>query len=383
MTWVRTAGLIAGLVVGLPACGSNGKSESPVLSQVTALSAGSEYTCGLLAGGTVRCWGANFAGQLGSPTTDSSLDRTTAIAVPGVVDAVGVSAGFSQACAVLSGGTVKCWGKNVAPFSLLDEPPLPPQEIIGVLDARAVSVGRGIACALIGDGTVQCWGADGTSSLGNANQGASSPPDSGSPVSVSGVGTAIAIASSTDHNCALLADGTVECWGDTWLDARYTETAVTPRVVGVGNSSAIATAFQYSCVVLADTTVRCWGVNALGTLGDGSTSNSAVPVAVAGVVGAKAVSAGEFHACTLLDGGELKCWGANSAGELGDGTLGDSAVPVAVAGMRGAVAVAAGDAHTCALLADSTVRCWGAGAASCTSDPCMDSVVPVIVRATP
>ena len=124
-------------------------------------------------------------------------------------------------------------------------------------------------------------------------------------------------------------------------------------------------------------------MNALGTLGDGSTSNSATAVAVTGVIGAKAVSAGEFHACTVLDGGELKCWGANSAGEFGDGTRTDSALPVAVAGVRGAVAVAAGDAHTCARLADSTVRCWGAGAASCTRDPCMDSVVPVIVRAAP
>jgi len=353
-----------------------------VLSQVTALSAGSEFTCGLLVGGTVRCWGANFAGQLGSATPDSSLDWTTAIAVPGVVDAAFVSAGVSQACAVLSGGTVECWGKDLASTSTFEEPPLPPHEILGVHDARAVSVGRGIACALIADGSIQCWGADGTSSLGNANQSGSSP-DSSSPVSVTGVSAAIAVSSSTDHNCALLADGTVECWGDTWVDARHTETAVAPRAVGAGKSSALATAFQYTCAVLADTTVQCWGENALGTLGDGSTSNSAIPVTATGVIGATAVSAGEFHACALLDGGKLKCWGANSAGELGDGTLHDSAAPVEVVGISDAVAVAAGDAHSCALLADSTVRCWGAGVNNCTTDPCMDSVAPVTVHAAP
>ena len=382
MTWVRNAGLIVGLLAGLPACGSHEQEDGPVLSQVTALSAGTEFTCGLMADGTVRCWGVNFARQLGSATADSSLDRTTAIAVPGVVDAIGVSAGFTQACAVLSDGTVKCWGKGSATNSAFDAP-FPPLEIAGVHDARAVSVGRGRACALIADGTVQCWGADSISSLGNASLGDPSLPDSSSPLSASGVSTAIAIASSTDHNCALMADGTVKCWGETWLDARYAENAVTPRVVDVGNSSAIATAFGYTCVVLADTTLQCWGVNSLGTLGDGSTSNSATPVVVAGVIGAKAVSAGDYHACTLLDGGELKCWGSNLAGELGDGTRTDSAVPVAVAAIRGSVAVAAGDAHTCALLADSTVRCWGSGLAACTSDPCVDSVVPVVVRAAP
>ena len=65
-----------GLVAALPACGSHGREDGPMLSQVTALSAGSGYTCGLMADGTVRCWGANFAGQLPRKRQSGRLQPT-------------------------------------------------------------------------------------------------------------------------------------------------------------------------------------------------------------------------------------------------------------------------------------------------------------------
>jgi alpha-tubulin suppressor-like RCC1 family protein len=57
----------------------------------------------------VRCWGYNRYGVLGDGTTE---DSSVAVTVSGITNATAVSAGSSQACAVLTGGTVQCWGYN-------------------------------------------------------------------------------------------------------------------------------------------------------------------------------------------------------------------------------------------------------------------------------
>ncbi len=71
-----------------------------------------EHTCGVTQAGGAFCWGANDLGQLGNgdfadsfvPAPVSGLDRGT----------VSVSAGSLHACALTAVGTVKCWGANGA-----------------------------------------------------------------------------------------------------------------------------------------------------------------------------------------------------------------------------------------------------------------------------
>ena len=75
-----------------------------VLITATSVSAGTYHTCAVLSGGTVRCWGRGSYSQLGNGSTSN---QTTPVSVSRISTATSVSAGTYHTCAVISGGTVK------------------------------------------------------------------------------------------------------------------------------------------------------------------------------------------------------------------------------------------------------------------------------------
>ena len=68
-----------------------------------------DYTCVLLTGATVKCWGYNLQGQLGNGTMQTTNVPTSVTGLSGVTV---VSAGVTFACARLASGSARCWGAN-------------------------------------------------------------------------------------------------------------------------------------------------------------------------------------------------------------------------------------------------------------------------------
>jgi alpha-tubulin suppressor-like RCC1 family protein len=122
-----------------------------------------------------------------------------------------------------------------------------------------------------------------------------------------------------------------------------------------GEVLAISAGGIHTCALMADGTVKCWGIGEL------------VPVDVNGLDSDVAeISAGGSHTCALTTSGGLKCWGSNLDGQLGVGSNMPSGFWDAtdVVGLtNGVAAVTAGgdssDAYTCALLSNGDVQCWG------------------------
>jgi alpha-tubulin suppressor-like RCC1 family protein len=237
----------------------------------------------------------------------------------------------------------------------------------GRCQAVAVSAGVYNTCALLANGAVACWGDNTYGQLGN-----SSGANSGKPGLVPGVSNAVAIAAGAT-TCAVLSTGALECWGYNaygQLANGKTSNSSVPVTIGSLKVASVAVGGDFVCAALQDGTVDCWGSNVTGDLGNNSTTNSPTPVKVSGVTGAVAVTAGDGHACALLSGGGISCWGYDGDGELGNGSTPlDSPVPVAVSGLfAAATTVQAGSAHTCALEPTvegmgrqpiPLVQCWG------------------------
>ncbi len=319
--------------------------------------------------GSVSCWGSNNLGQLGDDTT-TNRNKPTPVSnlLPDITQVV---TGHHHSCAI-EGGLVKCWGENTY-GQLGDSTTTNPKTPI-ILQAYAVSknvvsltAGADHTCALLNSGKVQCWGKNTAGQLGNGLTA-----NSYQPVNVHNLlGTVAALASGSNHTCALLKNGQMQCWGsnesgqlgDSTTDNRTTPVAVSSLSDDTVHVVAMSAGQETSCALLSDGGMKCWGKNGDGQLGIGHTSNAeAKPQQVLGLTsGVAAISVGGAHTCAMLQNGSEDCWGLNNKGQLGIGTTNvrkASPQPVVALG-NNVVAIRTGKLNSCAMLADGTVSCWG------------------------
>jgi alpha-tubulin suppressor-like RCC1 family protein len=248
-------------------------------SGATHIAAGGSHTCAVSAGGGLFCWGDNTYGQLGNSMTPSS--SSTPVAVSGLAGSVtDVAAGGGFTCALLVGGTVQCWGQgaNGQTGGTATSSPVPATV---PLTAAAISLAAGAkhACAVTMAGDVLCWGDDEANQLGSGH--ASSHPQA---MLVPVVKGAKVVSAGGDETCALDAAGAVTCWGadpvgDTAMGPAGP--AVVPSLsAGVAGIGAVA---GHACAFTTAGAPKCWGANASGELGDGSMVASWAPIDVSGI----------------------------------------------------------------------------------------------------
>jgi alpha-tubulin suppressor-like RCC1 family protein len=320
---------------------------TPILSGllIKQIASGSGHTCVLTNetkdADAVKCWGINNNGQLGNGTTTNSISPVipSNLYNPKCESVLQIATHNNHVCALIlfdKGCTitpytyVKCWGANnfgqigngktinnyldTRPPSannifeqvlrkLFPKKQKPPQEIKPVIASVIlektvfqVATGNNHTCYLYSIPLVgnfaKCFGLNNYGQLGNGidlnklKDPKTPLPYEKNSVLVTNLETNVSfIASGDNHNCAIVNNGQVKCWGN----------------------------------------------NQYGQLGDGTKINRSTPVLVSGISNAVSLSLGAYHSCALLKTGEVKCWGNNNSGQLLDGTKDNRALPVSSA----------------------------------------------------
>ncbi len=189
---------------------------------VRELVAGGWHTCALLDTGAVRCWGRNDFGQLGYGHTRSLGDDEPPslagdISVGGRV--LQLSAGDWHTCALLDTSAVRCWGLNSSgqlglghTFAIgNDELPSSSESVSVSGHPLQLSTGRHHTCALLSTGSLQCWGDNGHGQLGLGHRDELHAPPA-HPVDLAGAAV-LHVTTGASFTCALLDTGEVRCWG--------------------------------------------------------------------------------------------------------------------------------------------------------------------------
>jgi len=126
----------------------------------------------------------------------------------------------------------------------------------------------------------------------------------------------------------------------------------------------MASGYDQSCALLATGTMKCWGDNQYGQLGDGTGTDRLTPVAVAGLTGILSVSAGSYRTGATLGDGTRSHWGCVGVYPDGTGGCSGNPTPTTVSSLSDAVAISNHSNQQCTLIADGTIKCWGANSST-------------------
>jgi len=281
------------------------------LEGVSEVVAGGQHKCALTEDGQVYCWGLNDRGQVGpesAPAMTCSvlvLDhgpenvpcQPTPTLVPDLPTVVGLTLNDTTTCAWFEDGDFTCWGETSylesAEEALSDGVSWlalghdilcavsSAQDLWCTGDAPAFDSlsklalspefdgGPTFGCALDAGGDVACWGRDDAGQRGLSSFGSPEPAADDEPAVRE---DALKVQVGQNHACALLADGTVSCWGRNDYGETGAPPNVTPRcdgmacqpsptpVLGLPPAVDLASRRGTTCALSEDAELYCWGV---------------------------------------------------------------------------------------------------------------------------
>lgn len=392
---------------------------------VVEIAVGASHACALFELGRVKCWGDGSRGQLGYGNTDDIGDDETPADV-GFVDVGGdvakIAASGDETCALLDGGSVRCWGANYSGLGYANDPGTCPLDDLcsfdplcclgdtpnetpaknGDIDVGAVAtdlyMGEQVRCVVTEDSRWRCWGDNDGWRLGYGTE-VEEGDEIGNDEAPATLGDTLIEADVSDyaagqqHSCVLTRSGEIRCWGlGSYGALGYGNRDDVPVPTDAQNVdvdglvTSITAAADRTCITLSDGGALCWGKNYAMPLGLGEPvpdecaeagdvcsggmacciGDDEVPAQAAVVdIGAEAktIQCSRGVCCVRTEQDALRCWGGTLAGHAdGMDLYGDDESPASLGDVDvgGPITqVGLGHGIACVLLDTGGVRCWG------------------------
>jgi len=334
-------------------------------SSIISLQVGEAFSCVHLPSLDVKCFGANFDGQLGlgdaferGNAANEMGEYLSAINFGSNIIASRIISGGYHASIVTDQGQVRVWGRNsqgqlgygdtINRGNTVNQlgDYLPFVNLGSGLQAQILHLGLLHSCAILNNGNVKCWGYNVNGELGQENVivSGSASNQMGDYLPPINFPTGVIIESMGNGwytNGIISITGGLYLWGresDGQLGLGQILNDIGDSVNEMGNYLqqtqvgsgrtvlAYSGGIKHSCVILDTFNVKCFGSNDNGVLGYGDTSKRGdeslemgdyLPNVNLGFnLKASSLHIGQEHTCIELNNRYLKCYGLNGSGQL-------------------------------------------------------------------
>ena len=317
-------------------------------------------------GNRLYLWGANNRGQIGDNTT---TNRSSPIQIfGGGVNWEYCFGGVYTSGGLKTDGSLWLWGWNdsgqLADNTTSDKSS-PIQTVTAGTNWSSADLGQKFGAGVKTDGTLWTWGSNPAGQLGD-----NTITNKSSPVQTVTFGNNWSqVSCGYRHAAAIKTDGTLWLWGlnnygQLGTNLGNNTSSPVQTISGGNNWKQVECGDYETYAIKTDGTLWCWGYNAVGNLGDNTTTNRSSPVqTITRGTNWRSVSERSVTVAAIKTDGTLWLWGYNNVGQLGDNTKTHRSSPVqTISGGNNWKQVACIFYNTGAIKTDGTLWLWGQNA---------------------